>query len=100
MQSNLISKNVNINTAKYLSYTHTPISPQTRAQYAPASGSAGAKRISIEGGKPPYAHCLRNRAILPINLTLPKFVLKTLVSGIWRNENESLFYPKRSEVIK
>ena len=32
---------------------------------------------AIEGGKPPYAHCLRNRAIPRINLTLPKFVLKT-----------------------
>ena len=57
-------------------------------------------RTAIEGGKPPYAHCSRNRAIPRINLTLPKFVLKTLAFPIWRNENESLFYPKRSEVIK
>ena len=32
--------------------------------------------------------------------TLPEFVLKNLGFPIWRNENESLFYPKRSEVIK
>ena len=32
--------------------------------------------------------------------TLPEFVLKNLGFPIWRNENESLFYPKRSEAIK
>ena len=34
------------------------------------------------------------------SLTFSEFVLKIHGSGIWRNENESLFYPKRSEVIK
>ena|GEM_PF-2747126 len=32
--------------------------------------------------------------------TLPEFVPKNQGFPIWRNENESLFYPKRSEAIK
>ena len=32
--------------------------------------------------------------------TLPEFVPKNRGFQIWRNENESLFYPKRSKAIK
>ena len=34
------------------------------------------------------------------SLILPEFVLKNQRFPIWRNENESLFYPKRGEAIK
>ena len=67
---------------------------------------------SIEGAEPltkigfantsiPSPFSIRKRTShIRGSYTLPEFVLKNLGFPIWRNENESLFYPKRSEVIK
>ena len=68
---------------------------------------------AIEGADAPYEDWLRQCFYpLPVSnkkrtshirgsYTLPEFVSpKTPAFPIWRNENESLFYPKHSEVIK
>ena len=90
-----------------------------------ASIEGGGSAASIEGADAPYGRKVRqplkgcaltkigsantsipspfltkNEPPMRGSYTLPEFIPKNPSSPIWRNENESLFYPKRSEAIK
>ena len=56
----------------------------------------GFANASIPSSIPP----IKNEPPMRDSYTLPEFVKKNQSSPIWRNENESLFYPKRSQTIK